>query len=190
MALAYHPIVIALSLIAAAVLACVVFSYNRLVRDRNRVVQAWSDVDVQLVRRHDLVPRLVELVKSYAKYERALLESLAELRGTGARDAAPGPRGAFENSFGKGLQRLVAVVERYPDLKASNSFLDLQRELADTENQIQFARRYYNGAVNAFNTRIDTFPDLVVARLFRFARSDYFELEQSQAALPPPVALA
>ena len=110
--------------------------------------------------------------------------------------AAPAPAtprpapGAFENSFGKGLQRLVAVVERYPDLKASNSFLDLQRELADTENQIQFARRYYNGAVNAFNTRIDTFPDLVVARLFRFARSDYFELEQSQAALPPPVALA
>jgi LemA protein len=184
------PFVIALTLVAGALLVWIVVSYNRLIRDRNRVVQAWSDVDVQLVRRHDLVPRLVEMVKSYANYERTLLESLAELRGSGARDAAPGARGTFETSFGNGLQRLVALVESYPDLKASNTFLDLQHELADTENQIQFARRYYNGAVNAFNTHIDSFPDLVVARLLRFSHADYFELEQAQAAQPPAVVLA
>jgi len=183
------PFVIALTLVAGALLVWIVVSYNRLVRDRNRVVQAWSDVDVQLVRRHDLVPRLVEMVKSYANYERTLLESLAELRGSGARDTAPSARGAFETSFGNGLQRLVALVESYPDLKASSTFLDLQHELADTENQIQFARRYYNGAVNAFNTHIDSFPDLVVARLFRFSHADYFELEQAQAAQPPAVVL-
>jgi LemA protein len=181
--------VIVLTIIAGVLLVWIAVSYNRLIRDRNRVVQAWSDVDVQLVRRHDLVPRLVELVKSYASYERTLLESLTELRGSGARDAAPGARGAFETSFGSGLKRLVAVVESYPDLKANNSFLDLQRELADTENQIQFARRYYNGAVNAFNTHLETFPDVVVARIFRFSRADYFELEQAQAAQAPSVAL-
>ena len=176
-------------IVATVLLVWIVDNYNRLVRDRNRVAQAWSDVDVQLVRRHDLVPRLVELVKSYANYERTLLASLAELRGSGARDAAPVARGTFETSFGNGLQRLVALVESYPDLKASSTFLDLQRELADTENQIQFARRYYNGAVNAFNTHLETFPDLVVARLFRFSRAEYFELEQAQAAQPPAVVL-
>jgi LemA protein len=173
-----------------ALLVWIAFAYNRLVRDRNRVAQAWSDVDVQLIRRHDLVPRLVEIAKGYAGYERALLESLAELRARGAREAAPGPRGAVESSLGKELQQLVAVVESYPDLKASQNFLELQRALADTENQIQFARRYYNGAVTAFNTRIDRFPDLLIAHLFRFPHSDLFELEQAQAALPPSVVLA
>ncbi len=173
-----------------ALLVWIVVAYNRLVRDRNRVAQAWSDVDVQLIRRHDLVPRLVEIAKGYAGYERALLESLAELRARGAREAAPGPRGAVESSLGQGLQRLVAFVESYPDLKASQNFLELQRALADTENQIQFARRYYNGAVTAFNTRIDRFPDLLIAHLFRFSHSDLFELEQAQAALPPSVVLA
>jgi LemA protein len=172
-----------------ALLAWSVLSYNRLVRDRNRVTQAWSDVDVQLVRRHDLVPRLVEMVKSYANYERTLLESLSELRSRGAREPAPGPRGDLESSLGKGLQRLVVLVEGYPGLQASRGFLDLQCELAETENQIQFARRYYNGAVNAFNTQIDRFPDLLVARLFRFARADFFELEQAQAAVAPPVSV-
>jgi LemA protein len=173
-----------------ALLVWIVVAYNRLVRDRNRVAQAWSDVDVQLIRRHDLVPRLVEIAKGYAGYERALLESLAELRARGALEAAPGPRGAVESSLGQGLQRLVAFVESYPDLKASQNFLELQRALADTENQIQFARRYYNGAVTAFNTRIDRFPDLLIAHLFRFSHSDLFELEQAQAALPPSVVLA
>src|SRR5882672_9486859 len=171
-------------------LVWIVLGYNRLVHDRNRVAQAWSDVDVQLIRRHDLVPRLVEITKSYAGYERALLESLAELRARGAGEAAPGPRGAVESSLGKGLQRLVAVVENYPDLKASQNFLELQRELANTEDQIQFARRYYNGAVSAFNTRIDRFPDLLIAHLCRFSHAELFELEQVQAAFAPSVVLA
>ena len=138
------------------VLLWAVIVYNLLVRDRNRVSQGWSDVDVQLKRRHDLVPRLVDIVKGYAGYERALLTSLAELRTQGLAETHPAARGAVEQSVGSGVRKLVALVEAYPDLKASGNFLDLQRQLADTENQIQFARRYYNGAVNLFNVETRT----------------------------------
>src|SRR3982751_5759266 len=128
--------------VAALFWAALVF--NLLIRDRNRVAQAWSDVDVQLMRRHDLVPRLVEIVKGYAGYERALLTSLAELRTRGA-DTSPASRSDVERSVSSGVQQLVAIVERYPDLKANENFADLHTKLVDTENQIQYARRYYNG---------------------------------------------
>src|SRR4051812_23838672 len=114
--------------------------FNLLVRDRNRVSQGWSDIDVQLARRHDLVPRLAEVVKGYAGYERALLSSLAELRTRGLAENHPAARGAVESDVGRDVRKLVALVESYPDLKASGHFLDLQKQLADTENQIQFAR--------------------------------------------------
>lgn len=168
-------------------LAWGIVGFNLLVRDRNRVGQAWSDVDVQLTRRHDLIPQLVEVVKSYSSYERALLENLAELRARGIAERSPAALGAVESSLARGIECVIAIAEAYPDLKASGNFLDLQRNLADTENQIQFARRYYNGAVNNLNTRIESFPDLIVARLFGFRPAEYFELEDPAIATAPRV---
>jgi LemA protein len=172
-----------------ALLAWAAITYNLLVRDRNRVAQGWSDVDVQLKRRHDLIPRLAEVVKGYAGYERALLSSLAELR-TRGDDMPPAARGVVETSVGQGVQKLVALVENYPDLKASGNFLDLQKQLADTENQIQFARRYYNGAVNLFNNRIQRFPDLLIANAFGFREAESFVLDDRVEAAAPAVALS
>ena len=163
--------------------------YNRLVRDRNRVAQGWSDVDVQLKRRHDLVPRLVDIVKGYAGYERALLSSLSELRTRGLAETHPAARGAVETGVSQGVQQLVALVESYPDLKASGNFLDLQKQLADTENQIQFARRYYNGAVNLYNNRIQRFPDLLVANGFGFKEAELFELDDAKEASAPAIQI-
>lgn len=173
---------------AAVVIAWAVVGYNLLVRDRSRVAQAWSDVDVQLTRRHDLVPQLVKLVQHYAAYERALLENVATLRARGAQEPSPGARGALEGSLGSGMHRLIALAESYPELKASENFLDLQQKLADTENQIQYARRYYNGSVNNLSTRIESFPDLLIARLFAFRQAEYFELEEPGMAQAPAVA--
>ena len=175
-------------LIAALVWAVVV--YNLLVRDRNRVAQAWSDVDVQLTRRHDLVPRLVEIVKGYAGYERAVLTSLAELRTRGPAGTSPASRSEVERSVSTGVKQLIALVESYPNLKANENFLDLQGKLVDTENQIQFARRYYNGAVNLFNNHLQRFPDLLIARLGGFQPAEFFDLEEPDAAAAPKVALS
>jgi LemA protein len=154
-----------------------VVSYNLLVRDHHRVAQSWSDVGVQLARRHDLVPKLVEVVQQHAGYERAVLEEVAALRARGMQESSPAALGGIEGRLGQGLRRLVAVAEAYPDLRASASYIDLMRNLSDVEQHIQFARRYYNGAVNNLNTRIASFPDLVVARLLRFRPAEYFEFE-------------
>ena len=161
-----------------------VVMYNLLVRDRARVAAAWSDVGVQLKRRHDLIPELVETVKQHAGYERGVLESLVIRRASALAAKGPAEKGAPENLLGRELHRLIAVAEGYPVLKASQSFLDLQRNLSDTEDQIQFARRYYNGAVNNLNTRVETFPDLLVARLFGFRAAEYFELDSPAEAQP------
>jgi LemA protein len=161
--------------------------YNLLVRDRARVAAAWSDVEVQLKRRHDLIPKLVEAVKQHAGYERGVLESVAQRRAQALAASGPAAKGVPEASLGRGLQRLIAVAENYPELKASGSFLDLQRNLSDTEDQIQYARRYYNGAVNNLNTRVDTFPDLLVARLLGFRHAEYFELDNAEEAQPAEV---
>jgi LemA protein len=176
-------------IIPAALLGWGIYVYNSLIRDRNRVAQAWSDVDVQLTRRHELVPRLVEIVKGYAGYERALLTSLAELRSRGA-DVSPASRSGVERSVSSGVKQLVALVERYPDLKASENFADLHGKLVETENQIQYARRYYNGAVNLFNNRIQRFPNLIIARLASFQLAEFFDLDEPDAAAAPKVALS
>jgi LemA protein len=166
-----------LLVLAAGALLWGLASYNLLVRDQHRVAQSWSDVGVQLARRRDLVPKLVEVVQRHAGYERAVLEEVAALRTQGMHESSPAALGGIEGQLNAGLQRLIALAEAYPDLKASASFLDLMRNLSDVEEQIQFARRYYNGAVNNLNTRIATFPDLVVARLLRFRPAEYFEFE-------------
>jgi len=171
-----------------ALAAWAVVSFNLLVRDRNRVAQSWSDVDVQLLRRHDLVPRLAEVVKGYAGYERALLTSLAELRAQGTSTASPAARTAVEKSVASGVTKLVALVESYPDLKASENFRDLHAKLVETENQLQYARRYYNGAVNLYNNRLQRFPDLVVAHNFGFKPAEFFDAEE-QAGAAPQVSL-
>jgi LemA protein len=167
--------------------AWTIYAFNLLVRDRNRVAQSWSDVDVQLLRRHDLIPRLVEMVKGYAGYERAVLANLTELRTQAT--ASPTARTEVEKSVNSGVTRLVALAEAYPDLKASENFRDLHQKLVETENQIQFARRYYNGAVNLYNNRIQRFPDLVIASSFGFKPAEFFDLEEKAAAAAPAVKL-
>lgn len=175
----------ALALVALAVGIYAVIIYNGFVRDRNRVLSAWSDIDVQLKRRHDLLPKLVEAVRRYAQYERATLESIAQLRARSERAHEVSEIGALEGALGAGVRRLFALVEDYPELKADAGFLDLQRNVTEVEEHIQFARRYYNGAVLALNTRVDSFPDLLIARLFAFRVAQYFELDDpAQASVP------
>jgi len=151
--------------------------YNRLVRDRQRVLTAWSDIDVQLKRRYDLIPKLVAAVEQYARYEESTLTTLIELRSRTGRVSDVGERGAIESQIGGGLRSLMALVEAYPELKADQSFLQLQGELTEVENHIQYARRFYNGSVRNLNTRIDSFPDLLLARGFNFIQQPFFELD-------------
>lgn len=155
--------------------AWVVYAYNRLVRDRTRVQTAWSDIDVQLKRRHDLIPKLVEAVRQYAAFESATLAAVTELRANSGAD--PAAIGAAENGLSAQVSRLLAVAEAYPDLKANESFLDLQRNLTDVEQHIQYARRYYNGSVRNLNIRVDSFPDSLIARAFGFNPAVFFDYE-------------
>ncbi len=149
--------------------------FNQLVRNRNRVKAAWSDIDVQLQRRHDLIPRLVEAVKAYAGYEKATLTAVTELRAQSERAPHLAEKARIEKEIETGLHRLIAVAEAYPDLKADQNFLDLQKELTDVEDHLQYARRYYNGSVRTYNTRIESFPDLLVARPLRFSQREFFD---------------
>lgn len=166
-----------------------IFIYNRLVRYRNRTGAGWSDIDVQLQRRHDLIPRLVEAVRAYADYERATLTTVTELRRQSEQTDRPAVKAELEERLVKGIDRLLALAESYPDLKASENFLDLQEQLVDTEDKLQYARRFYNGAVRDLNTRIQSFPDLIVARAFGFREAEYFDAEAGSGT-PPRVTLA
>lgn len=160
----------------------IIVLYNRLVRDRALVATAWSDVEVQLKRRHDLIPALVETTRQHAGFDRNVFEGVAARRTSAAAAQGPAASAAAEAPLGRDLRRLVAVAENYPELKASRSFLELQHNLSETEDQIQFARRYYNGAVNNLNTRVETFPDVLVARALGFRAADYFELDEATPA--------
>ena len=162
-----------------ALLFYAVFIYNRLVRDQQRTLAGWSDIEVQLKRRHDLIPKLVDAVRQYAGYEQATLERVTALRNEARdiRDAAG--QGELENGLSRGLLSIFALQEAYPDLKADQSFLQLQSEISEVESDIQFARRYYNGAVRNLNTRIESFPDLLLARMFAYRQADYFEFEET-----------
>lgn len=174
-------ITIALCLIWAIVV------YNRLVRDRQRVKTAWSDIDVQLKRRYDLIPKLVAAVEQYASYERSTLETLIELRSRTGQVSDVGERGAIESQIGGGLRSLMGLVEAYPELKADQSFLQLQGELTEVENHIQYARRFYNGSVRNLNTRIGSFPDLLLARVFNFIPQAFFELDDAAEKHSPEI---
>jgi len=176
-------------IVLLALVAAVVVLYNRLVRSRNRVDTAWSDVDVQLQRRHDLIPRLVSSVDAYAKYERATLEAVTELRSEAMRVTDLDARGKAEEELSTGVQRLIALAENYPDLKANENFLNLQNELVETENYLQFARRYYNGSVRDYNTMTETVPSNFVAGVFSFDARSFFQKSSDDVASVPLVNL-
>lgn len=165
----------------AAIIATVVYAitiYNYLVRDRQRTRAGWSDIEVQLKRRHDLIPKLVDAVKQYAAYEQATLDQVTTLRNKAVNPRGVEQQGELENSISRSLVSIFALQEDYPELKANQSFLQLQTDISAVEADIQFARRYYNGAVRNLNTRIESFPDLVVARLFNYEPAQYFEFEE------------
>lgn len=168
---------IAVALAAAALAAWVVFAYNRLVRLRNQVLAAWADVDVQLIRRHDLVPALVSAVQAYAGHEQAVLAAVTGLRAQAMSTRAPATLGNVEAALEQGLGRLLALKEAYPDLKASENFAALQRDLVQVEEQLQYARRFYNGAVRDLNDGVQRVPDLLVARAGGFQAAEFFEAE-------------
>ena len=152
-------------------------SYNRFVRQRQLIDNSWSNVDTELKRRHDLVPNLVSTVRGYAAHERATLEAVIEARPSAVAATGPAAQAQSENVLADALRQLLALREAYPDLKANTGFLDLQRELVNTEDRIQAARRLYNSNVRDYDTRVESFPTMVVARLAHFGREDYFELE-------------
>lgn len=162
--------------------------YNGLVRVRNHVAESWSDIDTELKRRYELIPNLVETVKGYAKHERDVLEHVVELRNTAmANHGSPKSQADDENHLIHGLRQLFAVVENYPQLKASENFLALQNELSNTEDRIQRARRFYNGNVRDLNVRVETFPSALVANAFGFQQAEFFEIEEASMRLPPAV---
>lgn len=174
-----------LSLLLAALFVWGTVIYNLLVRDRNRVLAAWSDIGVQLKRRHDLIPKLVAAVKHYAAYEQATLSMVTELRSRSEQATALAEKGRLETALGAGIRRLLVLAEQYPELQANQNFLALQQDISAVESHLQYARRYYNGAVRNLNTRIDSFPDLLLARLFGFSRQEYFALDSAQEGQVP-----
>ena len=164
------------------VLAWAVFAFNRLVRLRNQQRTAWADIDVQLQRRHDLVPQLVKVVQAYAGHEAATLQAVTELRSQAIGLKQPGQIGDVEASLEHALGRLIALKEAYPDLKANQNFAQLQGELVKVEEQLQYARRFYNGAVRDYNDGKQRFPDLLVAKLGSFTEVAFFQAEADSRA--------
>ncbi len=159
--------------IIVIILLWLVFAYNGLVQTRNRAQEAYSDIDVQLKRRYDLIPNLVEAVKGYAAHEKTVFEDVTNARSQAMQATGPARPGA-ENQLSGALKSLFAVAENYPDLKASQNFLSLQGELTDTEDKIQAARRFYNGMVRDLNTKIQVFPTNIFANMFGFIKMDFF----------------
>ncbi|HEY4479463.1 MAG TPA: LemA family protein [Candidatus Paceibacterota bacterium] len=172
------------------VLLWVAFAYNRFVSLINRAKEAWSDIDVQLKRRYDLIPNLVSTVKGYATHESSAFEKVTTARAAAmGAGASPAAKGQAENMLTGALKSLFAVAEAYPDLKANANFLELQHELSDTENKIQAARRFYNGNVRDLNTAVESFPGNMIAGAFHFGKMEFFELEEGEEAAKQPVAV-
>jgi len=167
--------------VIGAVLIVAILLYNRLIADRNQVRQGYADIDVQLKRRADLVPRLVETVRGYAAYEKALFTTVTELRANALGAGPAAERFGFERTLGERLQQLVLLQEAYPRLKADANFRQLADALVEVEDHLQYARRFYNGAVKQYLTRIETFPDLLVARALGFAPEPFFETDDRAA---------
>jgi len=174
-------------IVAAVIILWVVLVYNRLIVLRNRLQEAWSDIEVQLKRRYDLIPNLVETVKGYAAHERQLFEKVTEARTRAIGAQGMQNKAQAENALSGTLKTLFAVAENYPDLKANQNFLELQRELTDTEDKIQASRRFYNTNARDINIKIESFPPSIVASIFGFKKAEFFELEEAAAKEPVKV---
>ena len=180
---------ILIGLLAMVILYAIVI-YNGLVRLRVRVNGAWSDIEVQMKRRYNLVPNLVETVKGYANHEAGTLEKLTQARVAAlSNEGTPGTQAQTENLLTGALKSVFAVAEDYPDLRANENFLSLQNDLAEVEDKIQAARRYYNGSVREMNTKVDQFPSNFIAQKFQFTKAEFFELDASDSAARQPVAV-
>ncbi|PIT96857.1 hypothetical protein COT82_00940 [Candidatus Campbellbacteria bacterium CG10_big_fil_rev_8_21_14_0_10_35_52] len=160
----------------------VIYAYNKFVQLINRTKEAWADIDVQLKRRYDLIPNLINTVKGYASHEEGVLSKVTEMRAKAMQSGSLEDRGKSENMLSSALKSLFAVSENYPDLKANQNFLELQRELSDTENKIQAARRFYNGNVRDLNIGLESFPNNIIGNMFHFKKQDLFELEENAIA--------
>lgn len=176
--------------IVAVLVLWVVFAYNGFVSMRNRAKEAWSDIEVQMKRRYDLIPNLIETVKGYAAHERQALESVTAARTQAMGAQTVGEHAEAENMLTGALKSLFAVSEAYPDLKANTNFLELQRELSDTENKIMASRRFYNTTVQTLNTAVEQFPGTVIAKPFGFSQMQLFELAEGEEAAREPVKVS
>jgi len=184
-----EPWVIILIVVGAIVVIGAIWliaTYNGLITLRNRVQEAWSDITVQLKRRADLIPNLIETVKGYASHERAVFEAVTEARAKTLSAEGPVEAAAAENAMQSALKSIFAVAEAYPQLQASQNFLHLQSELVDTEDKIQAARRFYNGGVREFNTKLQVFPNNLIGKRLGFTLFDFFEVEDAAAISEPP----
>lgn len=176
-----------LVILAAIIIGWFILAYNRFIRLRKRTDEAWSDIDVQLKRRHDLIPNLVETVKGYATHERELFEKVTQARAQAISATGAAQKAQAENMLSGALKSLFAVAEAYPQLRASENFSKLQEELSDTENKIQASRRFYNGNVRDLNTALEVFPSNIVAKIFGFKSAEFFEIEGEEEKKPVEV---
>lgn len=176
--------------IAVIVIVWAIATYNGLVQLRNQLDNAWAQIDVQLKRRYDLIPNLVETVKGYAKHERETFERVTQARNMAVSAKSVGERAEAENMLTGALKSLFAVAEAYPELKANQNFLGLQEELTSTENKVSFARQFYNDNAMIYNTRIQTFPTMFVANMFQFSRRDFFEVKGGPEREAPKVSFS
>ncbi|MCX7702527.1 MAG: LemA family protein [Planctomycetota bacterium] len=184
-------ILIAVGIVVVLLILFVIAVYNALVRSRNRVRNAWSQIDVQLKRRHDLIPNLIETVKGYAKHERETLDNVIRARQVAIDMSRAGDIGKqiqAENALSQTLRSLFALAEAYPDLKANQNFLALQEELTSTENKISFARQHYNDSVMHYNNQIEMFPSNIIAGMFGFKKGEFFEVAEEAQREPPKVS--
>ena len=173
--------------VPALLVIWVIAAYNRFVRLTNRAKEAWSDIEVQMKRRYDLIPNLVETVKGYASHEREVFEKVTEARAAAIGAKTVKEHGQAENMLSGALKTLFAVAEAYPQLRAAENFVELQRELSDTENKIQAARRFYNGNVVELNIASESFPSNIIGRTFGFGKMELFDLEEEAARKPVAV---
>lgn len=184
-----NPLYIVLGLLALLIVWGI-YAYNNFIRLSTRVKEAWSDIDVQLKRRYDLIPNLVETVKGYAKHEAGTLEQVTEMRTRAMNATAPADKAEAEGMLSGALKSLFAVSENYPNLKANQNFAELQLELSDTENKIQAARRFYNSVVQDLNQAVQMFPGNIIAGMTGFKQAEFFQLSESEQAAKEPVKVS
>ena len=184
---AFTPLILLILLVGLPAIWAIA-AYNTFIRLKQHCKESWSSIDTELRRRYDLIPNIIEAVKGYAAHEKTVLEEVIAARSKAvASTGSPASQAKDENALVGSLRQLMAVSERYPDLKASANFLQLQEELSNTEDRIQAARRFYNANVRDLNTRIDVFPSNLIARIFSFGKEEFFEIEEARARVAPTV---